>query len=164
MGFPDNQDSDMAPTCPGKATTFQLDDTKNSLEAISNPGQNKSMSFEILPNPEEVQPAHKAMMKKWIKHAKKRLIKEYKDSQTQKRVANFHQALQHSFDLAEIKTDLNEISTIKIKEGDNMNDENTLKKIWTQAILLPSRLPFAAAVLRGMLSIDRAQHKLISVA
>ena len=64
---------------------------KNSLEAISNPGQNKSMSFEILPDPEEVQPAHKAMMKKWIKHAKKRLIKEYKDSQTQKRVANFHQ-------------------------------------------------------------------------
>ena len=36
------------------------------------------MSFEILPDPEEVQPAHIGMMKKWMKHAKKRLIKEYK--------------------------------------------------------------------------------------
>ena len=142
MGFPDNKDSDMAPTCPRKATTFQLEDMKNSLEAISNPGPNKSMSFDIRPDPEQVQPEYMAMMKKWMKHTKKRLLKEYKDSQTQKRVANFHQALQHSFDLAEIKTDVNEISTIKIREGDDMNDDNTLKKIWTQTIILPStKLP-----------------------
>ena len=100
------------------------------------------MSSDILPDPEKVQPEHMAMMKKWMNHAKKKLLKEHKESQAQKWVANFQQALQHSFDLAEIKMDINEISTIKIKEGENMNDEDTLKKIWTHTILLPStKLP-----------------------
>ena len=65
-------------------------------------------------------------------------MKEHKEAGEDKRIADFHTALQSSFDASEIATRTEDIRNIKITPGENLNDDNVLTRIWKHVTALPS--------------------------
>ena len=94
---------------------------------------NHSLSFEILPEPENSKhPENQGMLKNWIKQAKKSLRKEKQRASNSNNLADYHTALQQACDKLQISTDIEDIKDIRIQVGTNLNDDKVLTQIWQQ--------------------------------
>ena len=133
-----DSDSDKAPSLPGKrpGSAFGMGELNKSLPDITSP---------ISPHRSFHQWSSKFMestKNTWLKHAKKILNKEHKDSKTLQISADFHGAIRKAFDYSQINTNDYEIRSIKITPGANLHDNETLSTIWHKALHLHStKLP-----------------------